>query len=87
MALIKEQPPPPPPTSGYSVYCEHILSLGLLSVNNESHSANNESQTKVIRRTTKVIQQTTMTGKSLAFWMVGCLWEVVAYARWSHMEI
>ena len=23
----------------------------------------------------------------LVFWIGGCLWEVVAYERWSHMEV
>ena len=28
-----------------------------------------------------------LTGKILVFWIGGCLWEVVAYERWSDMEI
>ena len=28
-----------------------------------------------------------LTGKILAFWIGGRLWEVVAYERWSHMEV
>ena len=28
-----------------------------------------------------------LTGKILVFWIGGCLWEVVAYERWSHMEV
>ena len=27
------------------------------------------------------------TGKSLVFMIGGCLWEVFAYKRWSHMEV
>ena len=27
------------------------------------------------------------TGKILVFWKFGCLWEVVSYKRWSHMEV
>ena len=28
-----------------------------------------------------------LTGKILVFWIGGHLWEVVAYKRWSHMEV
>ena len=28
-----------------------------------------------------------LTGKFLVFWIGGHLWEVVAYERWSHMEV
>ena len=28
-----------------------------------------------------------LTGKSLLFWISGCLWEVFAYEKWSHMEV
>ena len=28
-----------------------------------------------------------LTGKILAFWIGGRLWEVVAYERWSHVEV
>ena len=28
-----------------------------------------------------------LTGKILVFWIGGRLWEVVAYKRWSHMEV
>ena len=28
-----------------------------------------------------------LTGKVLVFWIGGHLWEVVAYERWSHMEV
>ena len=28
-----------------------------------------------------------LTGKNLVFWIGGRLWEVVAYERWSHMEV
>ena len=28
-----------------------------------------------------------LTGKILVFWIGGCLWEVVAYERRSHMEV
>ena len=28
-----------------------------------------------------------LTGKVLVFWIGGRLWEVVAYERWSHMEV
>ena len=27
------------------------------------------------------------TGKVCVFWIGGCLWEVVAYKRWSHMKV
>ena len=27
------------------------------------------------------------TGKILLFWIGGRLWEVIAYERWSHMEV
>ena len=28
-----------------------------------------------------------LTGKILVFWKGGRLWEVVAYKRWSHVEV
>ena len=28
-----------------------------------------------------------LTGKILVFWIGGRLWEVVAYERWSHMDV
>ena len=28
-----------------------------------------------------------LTGKSLLFWISGCLWEEFAYEKWSHMEV
>ena len=28
-----------------------------------------------------------LTGKNLVFWIGGRLWEMVAYERWSHMEV
>ena len=28
-----------------------------------------------------------LTGKILVFWIGGRLWEVVAYERWSYMEV
>ena len=28
-----------------------------------------------------------LTGKVLKFWIGGRLWEMVAYERWSHMEV
>ena len=28
-----------------------------------------------------------LTGEVLVFWISGRLWEVVAYERWSHMEV
>ena len=28
-----------------------------------------------------------LTEKTLVFWIGGCLWEAVAYKRWSHMEV
>ena len=28
-----------------------------------------------------------LTGRILGFWIGGRLWEVVAYERWSHMEV
>ena len=28
-----------------------------------------------------------LTGKILVFWIAGRLWEVVAYEKWSHMEV
>ena len=28
-----------------------------------------------------------LTGKSLLFRISGCLWEVFAYEKWSHMEV
>ena len=28
-----------------------------------------------------------LTQKTLVFWIGGRLWEVVAYERWSHMEV
>ena len=28
-----------------------------------------------------------LTGKVLVFWIASHLWEVVAYKRWSHMEV
>ena len=28
-----------------------------------------------------------LTGKVLVFWIGGRLWEVVAYERWSHMDV
>ena len=28
-----------------------------------------------------------LTTKNLVFWIGGRLWEVVAYKRWSHMEV
>ena len=28
-----------------------------------------------------------LTGKVLVFWIGGRLWEVIAYERWSHMEV
>ena len=30
---------------------------------------------------------TALTGKILVFWIGGNLWEVVAYKRWSQMEV
>ena len=28
-----------------------------------------------------------LTGKILVFWIGGCLWEVVSYERWLHLEV
>ena len=28
-----------------------------------------------------------LSGKTLVFWIGGCLWEVAAYDRWSHMDV
>ena len=63
----------------------------LTRVKNDGKSLNFQSQ-KVVAVTyrrwsfTRGSNCEALTGKILVFWIGGCLWEVVAYGRWSLMR-